>query len=300
MDLPNDFRQDVFEKILKAVDRHESVTLLSPPGMGKTLMLQLLAKKLTDSLYIDLNSSWEKNIPTDKSLTIILDHAEGLCEQLYFKSVRESARNKINYVFAISGNTLPIGPLGSVILENIIYLEPLNITDAKVFLEKSEKLYKGKLTPAQRQMILTLSGRVPRLIKRLCKLFLDNLDPATDLKLHNDLKEIATFLQNNPQLKWTIPLLSPSSTAQEKIGEIEFKENLSKQEYLLAKLLIESKDKIVTREEMIEAVWKSKMYDVNEHALDQMLHRLRAKLATAAPKCNLITYRGRGCKLEII
>lgn len=300
LDLPNNFRQEIFDKILKAVNRHESVTVLAPPGMGKTLTMQLLAKRLPNVLYIDLNSLWQKNVPTDKPLTIIIDHAENFTDQLYFKSVRESARNKINFVFAVSGSILPTGPLEPIILENIIYLEPLNSADAKVFLNKTLELYSGKLSSQQIKKVLELAGGVPRLIKRLCKLFLDNLDPTTDLKLQNDLKEINKFWQNNPQLKWNIPLLSPAAASQEKISEIEFKENLSKQEFLLAKLLIENKGKMVIRETMIEAVWQSKMYDVNEHALDQMLHRLRAKLSNSTPKCKLTTYRGRGCKLEIV
>ncbi|MEK7127231.1 MAG: helix-turn-helix domain-containing protein [Patescibacteria group bacterium] len=287
LDLPNNFRQDVFEKILKAVNRHESVTLVAPPGMGKTLTMQLLVKRLVNCLYIDLNSLWEKNIPTDKPLTIILDHAENFSDQLYFKSVRESGRDKINFVFAVSGSILPTGPLDPVIMENIIYLEPLNTRDARIFLEKCEQLFRGKLTSKQKQEIFILSGGVPRLIKRLVKLFIDGLDPTTDLKFQNDLGEINKFYGR-------------TATTDETVGKIQFKDTLSKQEYLLAKLLIENKDKMVTREAMIEAVWQSKMYDVNEHALDQMLHRLRKKLATATPKCNLISFRGRGCKLEIV
>ena len=185
-------------------------------------------------------------------------------------------------------------------LENVIYLEPLNSADAMAFLQKMENLYKGKLTPAQKEEILSLSGRVPRIIKRLCKLFMDKIDAATDLKLQSDLEEIDIFLKNNPQMKWDIPLLVKKTAGQERVNQVEFKEALSKQEFLLGKLLIENKGKMVTREEMIEAVWKSKMYDVNEHALDQMLHRLRKKMENATPKCKLITYRGRGCKLEVI
>lgn len=48
---------------------------------------------------------------------------------------------------------------------------------------------------------------------------------------------------------------------------------------------------------MIEAVWENEQYDVNEHALDQMLHRLRKKLSGSTPKCKLEVYRGRGVKL---
>lgn len=207
-------------------------------------------------------------------------------DRLYFKSIRESARDKITFVFAISGKQIPVGPLEPVLLENIINLEPLNSQDAKIFLEKCEHLFQGKLTPAQKQKILDLGDGVPRLVKRLCKLFLDNLDPATDLKFQKDLQEVNNFFGKNP-----------GST--ETIGKIQFSEALSKQEYLLAKLLTDRQNQLVTREEMIEAIWKNKQYDVNDHALDQMLHRLRKKLASASPKCELGVYRGRGVKLSV-
>jgi len=290
------------EKIFKAVDHSESLTLISPPGMGKTLLLQLISKKIKDAIYLDLNANFEAKTYVER--VIILDHAENLTkpgyekQSLYFKSIRESDRNRTSFIFAISGDVVLAGPLKTVMLENVIYLEPLNSADAMAFLQKMENLYKGKLTPAQKEEILSLSGRVPRIIKRLCKLFMDKIDAATDLKLQSDLEEIDIFLKNNPQMKWDIPLLVKKTAGQERVNQVEFKEALSKQEFLLGKLLIENKGKMVTREEMIEAVWKSKMYDVNEHALDQMLHRLRKKMENATPKCKLITYRGRGCKLE--
>lgn len=297
LDFPDNFREEIFTKIQKVIAHHGSVTILAPPGMGKTLTLQLLTKRLPNNLYIDLNSQWEKNISTDKPLTIILDHAENFPDQLYFKSVREAARDKITFAFAISGSTIPSGPLESVLLENIIYLEPLTARDAKVFLEKTEELYQEKLSVDQKQKILELSGGVPRLIKRLCKLFMEGLDPKTDLKLQKDVEEIAKFLRNNSNVKWTVPMLDNATTLGETVNNVQFSETLSKQEHFLAKLLIEKAGQLVTREEMIEAVWKNKKYEVNEHALDQMLHRLRSKLSSATPKCTLTTYRGRGCKL---
>lgn len=194
LDLPETFRQDVFTKIIAAIDRHESITLLSPPGMGKTLTLQLLSKRLANSLYIDLNSPWEKNIDISKPQVIILDHAENISDQFYFKSVRESARDKISFIFAVSGHKVPDGPLHSVCLENIFVLNPLNETDANLFIERCQQLFKIKLTPKEKAEILRLAGGIPRVIKRLCKLFNDKIDPATDPKLQNDIKEIQDFL----------------------------------------------------------------------------------------------------------
>ena len=305
LDFPDNFQSEIFAKIFKSIDRSESVTIIAPPGTGKTLLLQLLSQKRPDAIYLDLNGDWERNIWAQDKSVIILDHAENLTlpdfdkQSLYFKAIREAKRDRVAFVFAISGDVAPAGPLKTVMLENLIHMEPLNKRDATVFLARTEKLYKEKLTPAQKQKILALSGGVPRIIKRLCKLFLDNIDPAIDLKLQSDLDEINKFLQTNPQIKWNIPLLSNSPDNEEVIGKIRFNESLSRQEYELAKLLIERESKLVTREEMIEVVWKSKMYEVNEHALDQMLHRLRKKLDKATPKGKLITYRGRGCKLEV-
>jgi DNA-binding winged helix-turn-helix (wHTH) protein len=47
------------------------------------------------------------------------------------------------------------------------------------------------------------------------------------------------------------------------------------------------------------AVWgEMGLGEVADHALDQLLHRLRRKLTSASPPTILKTIRGRGIKLE--
>ena len=65
------------------------------------------------------------------------------------------------------------------------------------------------------------------------------------------------------------------------------------------KKLIENKGELIDRETMIKAVWPKNLYETSEHALDQMIHRLRKKMESATPKCALLTFRGRGAKIEI-
>lgn len=51
---------------------------------------------------------------------------------------------------------------------------------------------------------------------------------------------------------------------------------------------------------MIKAIWPTNLYETSEHALDQMIHRLKNKLKSATPKTELVTLRGRGAKVTLI
>jgi two-component SAPR family response regulator len=128
-------------------------------------------------------------------------------------------------------------------------------------------------------------------------------NPEVDNKLKVDLQKILNYVEINPESDFKIPLLenfrSQHGPTQEKIDKVQFTSRLTRQEYALAKLLIDQAGALINREEMIKAVWPKNLYETSEHALDQMIHRLRLKLEAATPACHLLTYRGRGCKLTI-
>lgn len=253
-------------------------------------------------------------------LAIIIDHADRFIEndslRLFsnIRAIRESSRPKTGIIALSNGNLAKYSDLGaltpirSLLFENLIPVPLLNHEDAVISLDNWSTYYQCNLSSITRRNILKVCSGFPRFIKRLTKLAADGIDlakvienPRQDYKLQVDLENLMDFNNGNPENSYKIPLLIKldklTNNTVDRIGSIKFINLLSKQELLLAKLLIENKGKMVTREAMIEAVWQSKMYDVNEHALDQMLHRLRQKLATTTPKCKLVVFRGRGVKL---
>lgn len=84
-----------------------------------------------------------------------------------------------------------------------------------------------------------------------------------------------------------------------KQGEIVLSDTLTSSEFKLLKFLIENEEKILTRDEIIENVWKdlSSTLGVSEQALDQLIFRLRKKIEDNpnAPS-HIQTVKGRGFK----
>lgn len=84
-------------------------------------------------------------------------------------------------------------------------------------------------------------------------------------------------------------------------GDTPISYNLSSSEFRLLKFLIENKDKTVTKEELINAVWTQQKTQegVTDQAFDQIIYRLRKKIETDPSNPQLIkTIKGRGYKLE--
>ena len=75
---------------------------------------------------------------------------------------------------------------------------------------------------------------------------------------------------------------------------------LSLSQYRLLEILWEHKGKIVTREEVIAAVWPdSDEAGITEQAIDALVRRLRDRLAEVDPEHDyLVTVRGHGFRLE--
>jgi DNA-binding response OmpR family regulator len=71
-------------------------------------------------------------------------------------------------------------------------------------------------------------------------------------------------------------------------------------QYRLLELLYERKGKVVTREDVIRAVWpESDESGITEQAIDALMRRLRERLAEIDPEHEYITtIRGHGFRLE--
>lgn len=124
-------------------------------------------------------------------------------------------------------------------------------------------------------------------------------------------------LSQNPQ-NAQIPLFAefikqiiPTTTKEEifydentheiKKGQSIVSDLLSPQEYRLLKFLIQNKNKVVSRDELISAVWKDAQSEagITDEAIDQMIFRLRKKIEEEPqnPK-HITTVKGQGFRFQ--
>ncbi len=84
------------------------------------------------------------------------------------------------------------------------------------------------------------------------------------------------------------------------IGDIELLPPLSVSQYQLLELLYDNPDRVVTRAELIQAVWgQDDAVGISEQALDALVRRLRDRLAAINSAHQfLITVRGHGLRLD--
>lgn len=76
---------------------------------------------------------------------------------------------------------------------------------------------------------------------------------------------------------------------------------LSPAQFRLLELLYENRDRVVSRDEIVEAVWpESAGEGVSEQAIDALVRRLRERLAEADPDWQyVVTVRGHGFRLDL-
>jgi pSer/pThr/pTyr-binding forkhead associated (FHA) protein len=84
------------------------------------------------------------------------------------------------------------------------------------------------------------------------------------------------------------------------IGKDELLPPLSVSQYQLLELLYDNPGRVVSRAELVHAVWgKEDAIGISEQALDALVRRLRDRIASINPKHSfLITVRGHGLRLD--
>ncbi len=83
------------------------------------------------------------------------------------------------------------------------------------------------------------------------------------------------------------------------LGRKELDPSLSPAQFCLLSLLIESQGNVVTREDVVQAVWPDAVGGVTDQAVDALVYRLRERLAELDPDHNyVVTVRGHGFRCE--
>lgn len=125
--------------------------------------------------------------------------------------------------------------------------------------------------------------------------FLENIELLKDREIAIPLLE--EFLNQTKEEKTNI--FVDQKTGEIKHGEQVLTDNLTSSEFKLLKFLIENQNKVLTREDIISAVWKDSktVAGVTDEALDQLISRLRKKIEdNPNSPTHLQTIKGRGFK----
>lgn len=84
-----------------------------------------------------------------------------------------------------------------------------------------------------------------------------------------------------------------------RLGREELNPPLSPAQFTLLAMLVKSKGVVVTREDVIRAVWPDAVGGVTDQAVDALVYRLRERLAELDPDRNyLTTVRGHGFRFD--
>jgi hypothetical protein len=84
------------------------------------------------------------------------------------------------------------------------------------------------------------------------------------------------------------------------LEEVEIAPPLSASQFRLLELLYQNQGRVVTRLDLVAAVWGDEQaYSISEQALDALIRRLRERIGSVDPDHNyLVTVRGHGIRLD--
>lgn len=112
---------------------------------------------------------------------------------------------------------------------------------------------------------------------------------------------IKNNILNNKQKSINNNIIFDENTNEIKKGEVVISDQLTSSEFKLFKFLLQNKDKIVGKEEIINVVWgeQKTTLGVTDQALDQLIFRLRKKIENNpnSPE-HVLTVKGRGFKFS--
>lgn len=288
---------DFKSKITAFLARGESVQIVGLPGMGKSNFGRSLGGFILDpNFYPDPTATTLINAIKESQETklIVIDSANRLLKPelqpffFYLKALRDQHKYSLAYILlthqAIGSEYRPLlGDFYEIASEHI---ERLPSTDP------TQMSYFGfSPTPKQVDQIIKLSGGIPALIK-ICAMALRDkfsLDPEKNPKLKAQIEEMLSVSPDDP-------VLAQSQLVQEYINNRP-PTNLSATETRLLNLLLENQNQIISKDQICATVYPDvkDRAGISDHALDQLIHRLRAKIKS---KYTITTHRGLGYQLS--
>lgn len=95
-------------------------------------------------------------------------------------------------------------------------------------------------------------------------------------------------------------LIVDESSRRVRIGRKELDPPLSPAQFVLLSMLADSAGKVITRQDVVHAVWPDAAGGVTDQAVDALVYRLRERLAELDPDRNYVTtVRGHGFRFDV-
>lgn len=312
LDFPKDFGRELEESIYKSTNRGVNLQVVGLKGGGKSLMFRAILSRNKEVKYIDCNLLTDKYIEKlgDGGLKgiYLIDSFEnivGINNDLVKKimSIYDRNRDYVTFVFSLEKETVMKSSC------DIYYVKPLNKLEIKWFVGGLAQ-FNNNIKAETINEIVEVSGGYMAIVKRLYEAVVagENLDklidnPNINAHLKYQLELMLEGLgkdKNNIEVLKKYYLVDKNGKFLSKIVE-NFElhkngfrnENLTREEDKAMKLLEKNTNKICLRDDLIGTIWgKNVDLTISDHALDQLIHRLRNKLRNI--NMNLETVRGRG------
>ncbi len=285
---------DRFEQYVSSVDETFFANLKTLRDRAKYRFSVILALK--------------RPLPEILDPQIYKDFAEFLEDNIIYLPIedKESLDFRIEYLQKATGEKVPdeivaeIKKLTSghikltrLSLEEYISKEA-NIKNLKEFLFSRNKIQSilseiwNSFTPEEQSALKNIENdEIP--------MHLMNVGIVKDKKITIPLFE--EFVNNQEEMKKDDSLVFDENTNQIKKGDVTFSNGLTSLEFKLLKFLIQNSQKVLSRDEIVEAVWGdlASTKGVTEQAIDQLIFRLRKKIEEDpnSPK-HITTLKGRG------
>ena len=157
----------------------------------------------------------------------------------------------------------------------------------------------NSLAPSEQKILATSDKQL--VISKEESFYFENIGLIKNEKITIPLFEI--FIKSHLTMKQLSneTMIYNENANEIKKGAIVLSDQLTSSEFKLLRFLIQNKDKVINREEIINAVWQDvkSTAGVTDQALDQLIFRLRGKIEsdTNDPK-HLQTVKGRGLRFS--
>lgn len=243
-----------------------------------------------------------------KKVIFIFDSFENLADledKFLFKSLASLIDQNRDLVVCIFSLEKEInGKILDVYTEKY-FIKPLNKIDFDWFIGGIQENYPTLIiNDGIKLLIFKESGGFMAIAKRLFEAVISGLNIEAvitnpNLSIHLSY-QLDLIIESGSYGHLEIPILNTYIKLKNKpnqvvdvVGNLNFDKRLTAGEYKLLEFLLKNKNKIVSRDESIEAVWGNfATKAVADHALDQLVHRLNSKLKNSSVQ--LETIRGRG------
>lgn len=258
------------------------------------------SNKLSEGeIVVNIQNKFNQIESRGKRILFLFDSFENLTdlkEKLILNSLGsliDSNRDLITCVFSLES------PINEKILgrfAQIYYVAMLSKADFEWFIGGLQDTYGKQIDSKSKKLIFETSGGFMALVKRLFEIW----------ESGENLEYLIQNPENNIHLRYQLDLISESENnlkvpiLENYIKDIKSPnkngDNLTVSEFKLLSYLGSTKGQICSREDIIFSLWgENASFDVSNHALDQLIHRLKKKLDETEMKIE--TVRGRGYRL---